>query len=699
MRKRIVQYLFRLEFFLASLLVMVLVQVMILISASLPEADETSFLNPVLDRIDFLNIADVSLDAIFAVRDMEFLDPHVVVVNIGEVAPAPDGKIAAALYRLHALGARVIGIDVILDELHLERFPAERIQEVEDLRLAIRDVPNVVVASGFDPQTRRPTFEILPPIRAVARHYGFVNLVPDPDGVVRRFLPHAEVEGERWLGFPVKILHLYDSTTVRGILRQPSEEQIIYYTSTYEQIQSVPLDDVLFNPLYEDSFRDKIVLMGFVREGGLVYLGDMHKTPIGRKVGIEGVDMPGVFIHANVINMLLQDRFIEPIPLWGDWLLVFLLAYISIALYRVLRTKPPGRFHVAILITLMLFTEAVIVFFLPLIAFFYFDLKISYNLMATAVLLFIPANALTTWLRFQLRQRRVRRGFPDSRNPLPDVLRRAFLDNEPFLAHTRLLHAALVLPQFACCCRTMQGTDTEPLSASVLQGALEDWAGQIPEIAAIMLREDAAGREFRYFLRFLAGRKDEMLRESLVKEQYLSTELQSFNEFVYFEEWELLLPRVMTLWQETLRDYLCIPLLSVGEDREPQLLSPSGKSRQPQLLTPSGKAHERQRPDSADRAVPDAVTMRELPPGLYRTSPQNPDTWSRISPLCEWAECKLHRQKELFVFNGFMFKQRGISPVPSYLGLAPNCEPVLPERATDELYASATFEYPERRPR
>ena len=698
MRKRIVQYLFRLEFFLASLLVMALVQVMIVISDSLPEADETSFLNPVLDRIDFLNIADVSLDAIFAVRDMEFLDNRVVVVNIGEVAPAPDGKIAAALYKLHAMGARVIGIDVILDELHLERFPAERLQEVEDLRLAIRDVPNVVVASGFDPETRRPTFEILPPIRAVARHYGFVNLVPDPDGVVRRFLPHAEVEGERWLGFPVKILQLYDSSAVRRILRQPSEEQIIYYTSTYDQIQSVPLDDVLFNPLYEDSFRDKIVLMGFVREGGLVYLGDMHNTPMGRKVGIEGVDMPGVFIHANVINMLLQDRFIEPIPLWGDWLLVFLLSYISIALYRVLRTKPPGRFHVVVLITLMLFIEAVIVFFLPLIAFFYFDYKISYNLMATAVLLFIPANALTTWLRFQLRQRRVRQGFADSRNPLPEVLRRAFRDNEPFLAHTRLLHAAVTLPQFAHCCLAMEGKGSAPLPAAVLQAGLEDWAAQVPEIAAVMAREDARGREFRYFLRFLAGRKDELLRESLVKEQYLSTELQSFNEFVYFEEWELLLPRVMTLWRQTLRDYLRMPLLYVGDDREPQMLIPSGKERESQLSVPEGQDAEPQLSGSADRSVPGAVTRRELPPGLYRTNAQNPETWSRISPLCEWAECKLHRKKELFVFNAFMYKQHGISPVPSYLGLAPNCEPVLPARATEELYASATFEHPERRP-
>ena len=81
--------------------------------------------------------------------------------------------------------------------------------------------------------------------------------------------------------------------------------------------------------------------------------------------------------------MLLHGTFISPVPVWADWLLVFLLSYISIAVYRVLRTKPTSRFQVGVLITSMLFSEAVIVFFLPLIAFFYFDIKISYNLMAS----------------------------------------------------------------------------------------------------------------------------------------------------------------------------------------------------------------------------------------------------------------------------------------------------------------------------
>ncbi|MDT8323293.1 MAG: CHASE2 domain-containing protein [Bacteroidota bacterium] len=655
MRKRLFQYFFRLEYLAASLLVILLVQVMLVVSRNLPEADETSFLNPILDRIDFLNIADVSLDAIFAVRDAEFPHPRIKVVNIGEVAPTPDGKIAALLYRLRDLGAAVIGLDIILDDLHIERFPPERLMEVEELRLALEDVPNVVLVTGIDLETREPTFEIIPPIRAACDHYGFANLVPDSDGVIRRFLPWAEVNGERWLSFPVQVTQLAAPAATRRLLAQPSEPQVIYYSSTFMQIPTVPIDDVLFGSMYDDFFADAIVLVGFVNEGGLFYLGDTHSTPMGKKVGIEGADMAGVLVHANVIDMMLRDRFITPVPAWADWLLAFLLSYVSIAIYRILRTKPPGRFGVAILITTMLFTEAVIVFFLPLIAFFYFDVKISYNLMATAVLLFIPANAFTTWLHFRIRERRMRRMFRNSANPLPAVICAAFRDNEPFIAHTRLLHAAMTLLQFAHAIRRNTAGEAEPLTAADLHPGVEDWVRWIPELHAVLDPGNDAERNIRHFLMFLGGKKEERMRESLIKDLFLSTELQDFNEFVVFDEWELLLPQVIALWRQRLRAYLDVALLEVREDGSSALL--------------------RGCDDSDERGQ---GNNRELPAGLYRMGKSATQTPVPLSPFCVRAECKLHRKAELFVLAGLMRKQRGLPPVPAYLGEGPNCEAALP---------------------
>jgi CHASE2 domain-containing sensor protein len=635
-----------------------MVQVLIVVSDNLPEADETSFLSPILDRIDFLNIADISLDAIFAVKDAEFPDEHIKIINVGQVAPTPDGMIALLLRKLHSLGARVIGVDVIFDQLHFERFPADRQAEVDAIVGSLHEVPNVVVVDGFDEKTGNPAFRLDERILSSQAQYGFANLVPDPDGVVRRFLPRAIVAGEEWLSLPVKMLSIAQPEAIEPLLRLPMEPQIIYYTGTYFQFESVPIEDVIFGTMYDgDYFKDAIVLVGFVNEGGLFYLGDTHKTPMGKKIGVEGPDMPGILIHANVINMLLKGAFISPIPAWGDWLLVFLLSYLSIMAYRVFRTKPTSRFQVGVLITSMVLTEAIIVFFLPLIAFFYFDLKISYNLMATGVLLFIPASAFTTRARFWMLERTVVRELSGSMNPLPEMFASAFRDEEAFPARVRLIHSGIVLMQFAWAVRASEARQAgRHRTTDDLLPGVEAWKAVVPEIAAVFEGSGTREMELRYFIRFLSGKKDEQLRDATVRETYFATELSGFNEFVSFEEWELMLPHMLQLWRATLRPYLSFPLIS---------------------KQPTGEIIGLPGCDESDLEAA-RNSPWEPAPGLYSMSAGQSFAPIRLSPFCEWAECKLHRKPELFFFAGLLRKQHGIQRIPAYFGPTPNCEAVLP---------------------
>jgi CHASE2 domain-containing sensor protein len=663
MRTSLLRYLFRLEYTLASALVLLLVWCMLVISDNLPDMDETSFLSPIFDRIDFLNIADVSLDAVFAVRDAEFPDPRIKVVNVGEVAPTPDGKIAMLLYKLHASGARAIGLDVFLDEQHVERFPEERVPEFEALAQALRDVPNVVVVSGFDKESMEPEIELHPLVLEANPAQGFANLWPDNDGVVRRFLPRATVGGEEWYGLPVRMLQLYDERLVRKVLSLPPEPQIIYYTGTYYQFESVPIDDVVYGTMYDgDFFRDAIVLIGFVNEGGLFYLGDTHKTPMGKKIEVEGPDMPGVLIHANVINMLLRDRFIVPVPEWVDWLLVFVLSYISLALYRVLRTKARSRFHVGVLITTMLLTEAVIIFFLPLIAFFYLDVKISYNLMATGALLFIPAGAFVTKVQYVLERTRFARNIGAGKEGIPAVLREAFSDDEPFVSHIRLLHACLSGTQYAWAQETMrQMKGSGAIPATMIPG-LQQWRETIPAVQEVFRGGDTALVGRQYFFRYLDGKKEEFLHESVVKQLFFTTELPTFNPFLAFEEWELLLPHARRLMLTQLGDVLQRPLYAVSAQ---------------------GVIHVQ------GQGIPESEQgkIRELPEGLYCRMQSDAATLIPLSPLCEWTECKVHRKAELFIFAGLVRRQRMLETLPVYYGFGPACEPVLADRTMEEIRA------------
>ncbi len=679
MKKSFLRHIWNAEYVLSSILVMGLVYLMGVISSLLPEADETSFLNPIFDRIDFLNIEDVSLDAIFAMKPSGFPDKRIVVINVGEVAPAPDGKIAAAVRRAHEYGARVIGIDVIFDVLHFERFPEDRKWEKDSLTGAFADVPNVVVVNGYNIETMKPAFQIDPAVRKNIRYYGYASLEKDDDGVVRRFLPYRTIQNERWLSFPARIMEVYNSKLVEPLLRLPEEPQIIYYKATHNQFQgqTLPIDDVVNHPpvlaeFYRKIFKDAIVLIGFVNEGGMWYPEDTHKTPMGKKItitdrdgasrmGMEGPDMSGLLIHANAIDMMLSEEFIAPVPAWGDWLLVFLLSYISIALYRVVRIKPVNRGGIGALITFILAVESLMVFFLPIIAFFNFDIKISYNLMATAVVLFIPANAIVMKWHVKILSWKSKRTARKHPSPANTVIEKAFEDDESFPLYVRIIHASLYTVHYALAVHhalhgsTVAGVPRKP--------AIDDWTAAIEQLHSLSLSDLKKDVRQMLFYRYLDGMKDRFLRDSYMKDFFFHTELAQHNPHHFFDDWEILLPHVVRMARTDLKYYCDC------EAQYRESAADGGENEAAGTSSPLSGIQLLERRLSASYCHP----------------PEDRQKLTKISPFCIYTECKLHRKEEWFVFAAFVPKQFGMRETPVYYGETAACEPVLAAGAIEEL--------------
>ncbi|HXN24304.1 MAG TPA: adenylate/guanylate cyclase domain-containing protein [Candidatus Dormibacteraeota bacterium] len=156
---------------------------------------------------------------------------------------------------------------------------------------------------------------------------GFFNAVPDPDGVVRRatlILPYSRSQDfVDWDLYPS-----LDVMTVRAFLKLKSEQTILRYSATgIYDLQFGPelrirpddlgraminyqgpvgsfahysLADVVYHKFPPGTFRDKIVLIGATATG----IADIKATPYS------GSDYPGVEIHANVIDNILNQRFL-----------------------------------------------------------------------------------------------------------------------------------------------------------------------------------------------------------------------------------------------------------------------------------------------------------------------------------------------------------------------------------------------------
>jgi adenylate cyclase len=158
---------------------------------------------------------------------------------------------------------------------------------------------------------------------------GYFNAPPDPDGVVRKatlVLPYGRSKDlQKWDLYPS-----LDLMTARAFIGPPAmDARLIYGPQGIVEIRlgdaivlhpdgkaQMPIDyqgpkgtyhhcsivDVIQRSFKEcGSFQGKIVLVGATATG----IGDLKGTPYG------GTDYPGVEIHANVIDNILNQKFLK----------------------------------------------------------------------------------------------------------------------------------------------------------------------------------------------------------------------------------------------------------------------------------------------------------------------------------------------------------------------------------------------------
>ena len=156
---------------------------------------------------------------------------------------------------------------------------------------------------------------------------GFFNVEPDPDGVVRHsllVLPYGrsknfddwdiygslDVQALRlYLGLPEQQTVLdFGATGITALELGPTRiihpdaigRMMINYEGGVNTYTYISIADVVNHKFAPGTFRGKIVLIGASATG----IGDLRSTPFG------GISYPGVEIHANVIDNILNRHFL-----------------------------------------------------------------------------------------------------------------------------------------------------------------------------------------------------------------------------------------------------------------------------------------------------------------------------------------------------------------------------------------------------
>ena len=328
----------------------------------------SAFVMVIMSNLTFFeNIEHRLTDFKFTIRgpDYEAIDrSNIVIVAIDDQSiasipykyPWPRTYHAKLVENLKKAGAKLITFDIEFTE-------KSRIDPKQDIifRDAIKDAGNVVLA-GKMMVKKSGDYEmvsLLEPIKILrdVAPYGIVDTKFDTDGFVRRYILFRDYNNKRYLSLGLQTIASYMGLkgTPNDWLKELSNGDFIignkyiikkydnlpstfinYYgpaasfkTISYEQV----VDDKGFKLLLErNTFKNKIVLVGST----VTEHHDLFSTPYY----ISGGETltPGVEIHANLIQSILDQNFISGVNIIVVYLLSFIFALLIA--YLIKRTKP-----------------------------------------------------------------------------------------------------------------------------------------------------------------------------------------------------------------------------------------------------------------------------------------------------------------------------------------------------------------------
>jgi CHASE2 domain-containing sensor protein len=197
--------------------------------------------------------------------------------------------------------------------------------------------------------------------------------------------------------FGVSLAMAYDSAKAQEFLDRNVDEELInfrgnvidyglttYGTRFFALDWYQVLDTMMYTP---DLLKDKIVLLGFLGQNfdDRTTTEDKYFTPMNEKyTGRANPDMYGVVIHANIISMILNQDYLDQMSEGAGNLVAILVCFLNVVIFSMIYYKL-DRWYDGITKLIQL-VEALILTFIIIIVFHYFNFKLNLTVTIIAVL-------------------------------------------------------------------------------------------------------------------------------------------------------------------------------------------------------------------------------------------------------------------------------------------------------------------------
>ena len=159
------------------------------------------------------------------------------------------------------------------------------------------------------------------------------------DGVIREFIGFKEIHGKEQMSFGTMISKQYlkpKTWKKHKYEEKLSDFQVINYIGNSDKFIVLTLKDFYLSTS-KKVLKDKIVIMGYLGDSkynSQFDIQDKKWTPLNtRLAGKSDRDMYGVVIHANIVNMLIKNKFIHKISYLWLGIITFISMFVSTMVY------------------------------------------------------------------------------------------------------------------------------------------------------------------------------------------------------------------------------------------------------------------------------------------------------------------------------------------------------------------------------
>ena len=191
--------------------------------------------------------------------------------------------------------------------------------------------------------------------------------------------------------FGLALAQKFNPEAVKRLLERKNKKETISYIGNYDKFEVVDAVDILESNIDLSIIKNKIVILApFDTSGISNELSRMYYTPLNeRTAGRTFADMYEVFIHANIISMLLTDNYFDEMSDNTSIFFAFLLCYINLALFKYIKNKNEKWFEISALMIFSLSSIAIAYFTVNSFYEYRYELKLTLAILASAVSLFV----------------------------------------------------------------------------------------------------------------------------------------------------------------------------------------------------------------------------------------------------------------------------------------------------------------------